>query len=268
MYRALQSLKLYLISVHNLIVEVDAKYIKGMLSNLHIAPSASINHWILSILMFHFTLVHVPGLHHGPDGLLRRKPQVGDEEEPEDDFDDWIDNVNGFMHIINPSPTIVPALTATPPIINYAITSDHNQTKEDNSDLSVMEEAITPYSVIPRSEIAIAADQRLEKVRDWLETLKRPDGMIDPNYKTFMCYCTEFFVSDKHLWRKDSKGQHKIVVYQDRRLFLINAAHNDAGHHGFYATNALLTERYWWPNLSQDIAWFVLTCRVCQLQKT
>ena len=268
LYRALRSLKLYLIGVRNLIIEVDAKYIKGMLSNPDIAPSASINRWILSILMFHFTLVHVPGSHHGPDGLSRRKPQVGDEEEPEDDFDDWIDNVNGFMHIINLSPTIASALTATPPIINYAITSDHNQTKEDNSDLSVTEEAITPYSVIPRSEIAIAADQRLEKVRDWLETLKRPDGMIDPDYKTFMRYCTEFFVSDKRLWRKDSKGQHKIVVYQERRLFLINAAHNDVGHHGFYATNALLTERYWWPNLAQDIAWFVLTCRVCQLRKT
>ena len=153
-----------------------------MLSNPDIAPSASINRWILSILMFHFTLVHVPGSHHGPDGLSRRKPQVGDEEEPEDDFDDWIDNVNGFMHIINPLPTTTTMLTATPPIINYAITSDHNQTKEDDSELANIEEAITPYSVVPRSEIAIAADERLEKVRDWLETLKRPDGMKDSDY--------------------------------------------------------------------------------------
>ena len=268
LYRALRSLKLYLIGIRNLIVEVDAKYIKGMLANPDIAPSASINRWILSILMFHFTLVHVPGSHHGPDGLSRRKTQVGDEEEPEDDFDDWIDNVNGFMHIINPLPTKTTTLTATPPIINYAITSDHNQTKEDGGELANKEEAITPYSVVPRSEIAIAADGRLEKVRNWLETLKRPDGITDPDYKTFMRYCTEFFISDKRLWRKDSKGQHKIVIYQDRRLFLITAAHNDVGHHGFYATNALLTERYWWPNLSQDIAWFVLTCRICQLRKT
>ena len=68
LYRALQALKLYLIGVRNLIVEVDAKYIKGMLSNPDIVPSASINRWILSILMFHFTLVHVPGDKHGPDG--------------------------------------------------------------------------------------------------------------------------------------------------------------------------------------------------------
>lgn len=32
--------------------------------------------------------------------------------------------------------------------------------------------------------------------------------------------------------------------------------------------NALLTEWYWWPGMAQDIAWFVLTCRLCQLWKT
>ena len=51
--------------------------------------------------MFHFTLVHVPGSHHGPDRLSCRQPQPGDEEEPEDDFEDWIDSVNGFMHFAN-----------------------------------------------------------------------------------------------------------------------------------------------------------------------
>ncbi|KAF8237065.1 hypothetical protein L208DRAFT_1053172, partial [Tricholoma matsutake] len=80
LYRALGVLRLYLTGVQNLIVEVDARYIKGMLANPDIAPmqcvsdrhhSASINQWIVSILTFHFTLVHVAGTHHGPDGLLR-----------------------------------------------------------------------------------------------------------------------------------------------------------------------------------------------------
>ena len=43
LYQALRSWKLYLIRVRNLIVEVNAKYIKGMLANPDIAPSASIN---------------------------------------------------------------------------------------------------------------------------------------------------------------------------------------------------------------------------------
>ena len=61
LFHALRSLKMYLIGIRNLIVEVNTRYIKGMLSNPDIAPSASINRWIVSILLFHVTLIHVPG---------------------------------------------------------------------------------------------------------------------------------------------------------------------------------------------------------------
>src|SRR5713101_5252498 len=81
LYCAVRALKLYLIGCRNLIIEVNAQYIKGMLANPDIAPSTSINRWIISILVFHFTLVHVPGSFHGPDGLSCRKPQPGDQPE-------------------------------------------------------------------------------------------------------------------------------------------------------------------------------------------
>ena len=62
-------MKMYLIGVHNLIVEVNAHYIKDMLANPDLQPGASINRWILAILTFHFELIPVPGTKHGPDGL-------------------------------------------------------------------------------------------------------------------------------------------------------------------------------------------------------
>jgi hypothetical protein len=269
LYRALSSLKLYLIGVRNLIVEVDAKYIKGMLANPDIAPSASINRWILGILMFHFTLVHVPGTHHGPDGLSRRRPQPGDQEEPENDFEDWVDRVNGFIHFINPLPHQAHSIVVAPPITCYISEANHEDSPEPESEPPEQEtDPPTPYSVIPRSETSKAADLRLEKVQHWLETLERPPSLSDSEFKTFMRYCIEFFVLEGKLWRKDAKGHHKAVIPQERRLFLISAAHNDVGHHGVYATNALLVERYWWPGMTQDIAWFVLTCHLCQLRKT
>ena len=43
LYRSLCALKLYLIGVRNLIIEVDARYIKGMLNNPDLNPGASIN---------------------------------------------------------------------------------------------------------------------------------------------------------------------------------------------------------------------------------
>lgn len=269
LYRALRALKMYLLGVRNLIVEVDAKYIKGMLANPDIAPSASINRWILGILMFHFTLVHVPGTHHGPDGLSRRKAQPDDDDDSEDDFEDWVDQVNGFIHFIVPLPSQIDSLSTSPPISCY-ITDPIQDESQDPEDAPQLPDqgTPTPYSVIPRSDSAVQSDKKLIVVQRWLETLERPPSMSDSYYKTFMRYCTEFFVKEGRLWRKSNKGHHKVVVPPERRLFLLASAHNDVGHHGFYATNALLVERYWWPSMAHDISWFVMTCHVCQLRKT
>jgi hypothetical protein len=275
LYRTLRSLKILLLGIRNLVIEVDAAYIKGMLGNPDIAPSASINRWIVSILMFHFTLVHVPGTHHGPDGLSRRRPQPGDEDEPEDDFEDWIDQVNGFMHFINVPPSRVnqPSNIITAPTISCYVIEAPRDISPISDDEEEQGRQTTTYADVPRSESAIAIDAKLEIVKTWHQTLAWPvdlQELTDSEYKAFMRYCTEFFVSgeDDRLWRKDAKGNHKVVVPQARRIFLIVSAHNDVGHHGFYATNALLTERYWWPSMAHDISWFIRTCHMCQLRQT
>ena len=171
-----------------MIVEVDAKYIKGMLTNPDVAPSASINRWIVSILMFHFELVHVPGIRHGPDGLSRRRPQPGDEEDPEDDFEDWIDEVNGFMHVINTMPTSSDSLINTPPITAFISDNAEEETpglEEIESEPDKVERTFT-YDNVPRSPAAAKADDTLLKVQPWLETLQRPSDTTNSAYKTFM----------------------------------------------------------------------------------
>jgi hypothetical protein len=58
--------------VKNLIVEVDTKYLKGMLNNPDIQPNTTINQWIAGILLFDFKLVHVPIIHHIATSVLHR----------------------------------------------------------------------------------------------------------------------------------------------------------------------------------------------------
>ena len=111
-------------------------------------------------------------------------------------------------------------------------------------------------------------DERLDKVQQWLETLEWPNAMTDTDYKTFMCYCTEFFIDNDKLWQKDPAGQHKLVIPPAQRIFLLTMAHNDVGHHRVFSTNALLAEQSWWPLMIKDIAWFIHTCHICQTQKT
>ena len=61
-------------------METDAKYLKGKLSNPGVGPNATIMRWIEDVLLYHFTLRHVPGRTFSVDGLSRRHKQDGDEE--------------------------------------------------------------------------------------------------------------------------------------------------------------------------------------------
>jgi hypothetical protein len=111
LFRALCAYKIFIVGVCNLVIEVNAQYNKGMLNNPDTAPSASINRWIVSILTIHFELQHVPGKQHSPDRLLRRPLQIEDNnnnntgEDPES-FNNWVDNLYGFIHLVNPTTTM------------------------------------------------------------------------------------------------------------------------------------------------------------------
>ncbi|KIY61214.1 hypothetical protein CYLTODRAFT_317433, partial [Cylindrobasidium torrendii FP15055 ss-10] len=72
LFHALKASQYWLRGCRNLIIEVDAKYIKGMLEHPDKVPNAAINRWIEYILQFMFKLVHVPGRIHGPNGMSRR----------------------------------------------------------------------------------------------------------------------------------------------------------------------------------------------------
>ena len=70
LYRALKKCRLYLVGVKELHIEVDAKYIKGMLAAPDLQPNAVINRWIAEILTYPHKLIHVPATRHkGPDAL-------------------------------------------------------------------------------------------------------------------------------------------------------------------------------------------------------
>jgi hypothetical protein len=81
LYRALRATRYWIVGVKNLTVELDAKYVAGMIKAPDMQPSASENRWIQGILRFDFKIVHVPAARHkGPDALSRREPTESDLE--------------------------------------------------------------------------------------------------------------------------------------------------------------------------------------------
>jgi hypothetical protein len=291
-FRSLRTLRLYLLGVRNLTVEVDARYIAGMLRNPDIAPNATINRWIVSILMFQFTLVHVPGTLHGPDGLSRRNAQPDDiPADPTDgNFDDWVDNMYGFMHFINPTTpsstsrrvsTFIMGTRANPRARDNDDEdseddhdSDRDVDEDEDTDIEprdVQRKPIRPdaviypitYDDIPRKTRATLDDERLDLVRTFLKDLV-PPKLDEKTLKRFIKYCLGFFLDGLRLWKKDPNGAHKLVIPPRDRLELIIIAHDGIGHKGNYATRAHITDRFWWPGVQADIHWFVKTCHICQ----
>ena len=105
LYRALRAFRLYLIGVKNLIVEVDAKYIKGMLNAPDLQPNTAMNRWIQGIMLFDFALKHISGRsHQAADALSRRV--LGEEEEVEEHDDSWLDDIALYAGVME-SPTSV-----------------------------------------------------------------------------------------------------------------------------------------------------------------
>ena len=90
----------------------------------------------------------------------------------------------------------------------------------------------------------------------------------DAEYAAFVKYCTDFFVADSRLWRKDPQGAHKVVVDRGRQIAVMAVCHDEIGHKGLFATRTTVFERFWWPHMLSDIAWFVRTCHLCQQRQT
>ena len=89
--RALQVTKIHIIGVQQLVVEMDAKFVKGMINNPNVQPNATINYWIVAILLFDFEIRHVPvDKHTGADGLSRR-PRAPKDEDPNEEFKEWVE---------------------------------------------------------------------------------------------------------------------------------------------------------------------------------
>ena len=100
LFHSLRAVWVFIFGVTNLVVEMDAKYIKGMINNPDLQPNVTINQWIAGILLFHFELRHISADRHtSPDGLSRRPPS--DDNPPNmDDFEDWLDSSYFFLRYL------------------------------------------------------------------------------------------------------------------------------------------------------------------------
>jgi len=229
---------------------MDAQFVKGMLSNPDVQPNATINRWIAAILLFNFKLVHIPAeKHHGPDGLSRREPADGEEE---DDLEEWIDqalSLGVWLSTWLDTPQLAQALSLV-------------QAPAGNGSAS------TDLTEFPVSDKTLKAEEDLAQVEHYLHSLRLPPDLDDNASAQLSRMATRFFLLNGRLWRHQNHGRHQLYIPLHQQPSLIRDTHDNLRHKGFYSTRRTLLDRFWWPSLESDTKWFIETCHQCQLRQT
>ena len=255
LFRTLRALRIHIIGVADLTVEMDAQYVRGMLANPDIQPNAAINRWIAAIQLFNFKLVHIPAeKHQGPDGLSRREPIPG-EDDDEDDPEEWVDDnlVLGLWL----DTWIEQRAHSTRTTKVFQATEGSSATSDD---------ALT---FPPLTGKARWPDDELSGILDFLRHNKQPNGLTSDELDRLHRRARNFFIYDNRLWRRDAQGRHQLVIqHLQQRVSVTRDAHDKLGHKGFYSTLRALLDRFWWPSLAHDVKWFVRSCHECQIRQT
>ena len=119
-------------------------------------------------------------------------------EEP--DFDDWVDQVYRFMHLLN---LLKPKVPCPGPSLTYI-----SNPISDKPPLT--------YDLFPRSNRSHHADDHLRHIHKWFKTTEHPPGLTNTTYTTFLHYTEYFFQGNGHLWKRDPQGCHKVVIDCDK----------------------------------------------------
>ena len=238
LYRALRQSRLYLAGVKNLYIEVDAKYIKDMLNNPDLQPNATLNRWIAGILLFDFTLIHVPGSQHkGPDALSRRPPAEDDSEVEDDNEDDWFEEA-------------------------YHIHSHSGET--------------AGYGVIPREGRFLVyqtrrlrnTDELLHQIHRFLSDLQLPSFETKKQRKAFLDKVRYYFLKNDKLWKRTPTRPVQVILDSKKRDTILQLSHDKLGHRGVFSTCKTISLRFWWPSYVADVTHFVRSCHQCQIRST
>ncbi|KIO08930.1 hypothetical protein M404DRAFT_132924, partial [Pisolithus tinctorius Marx 270] len=231
----------YIFSLTNFTVEVDVKYIKGMINNPDLQPNMTINRWITGVLLFSFRLVHIPvDRHASPDGLSCC-PWLEVDPPEDDNHEDWLDcfysfstqAVNDCLPPMSPSsrdhhPLLPPAYhqASLPPpasfYLAFSATADVNNPSDTLDDPAILQ-----------STKAQAHEAKIEMIWAFLVTCERPPDLTDAQYSSFF-NSVHFFLLDGNLWHRELHGWHQLVVDESKRYHLIKEAHDDLGHKGVF----------------------------------
>ncbi|KAJ1305906.1 hypothetical protein OPQ81_010625 [Rhizoctonia solani] len=207
------------------VVEVDVKYIQGMLNSPELVQNAIVGCWAEEILCYPFKLQHVRVANHAaPDGLSHRRHAPEDTESDESDREQpgqsQIMAASRLDGWVNPGRTIC----------------------------------------IGMMVVSKTWEPELEEVWQWLGGMTRPSGISKDEAWALAKKVKGFLAIEGQLWRQRIDGQHQLIMLKECQLQTISQAHDELGHKGIWSTVQQLQLQVWWPRMEEDVVAFVQSC--------
>ena len=129
-----------------------------------------------------------------------------------------------------------------------------------------------PYAENHRTKEALSWDRDLSIIKEYLSSPNSKSILELPSKhkRKVIARSKQFFIDEEgRLYRKngDNSEQPLLVVPKDKRMYMMHSAHDHLGHKGVYATESIISKRFWWPDLEKDVQWFVSSCEPCQARQ-
>jgi len=110
--------------------------------------------------------------------------------------------------------------------------------------------------------------QKYDQISLYLQQQVIPSNLTPNQIKSFITLCGNFQVKNNYLYKKDKRKENNLlrVIRQFEMEPILYMMHNDptAGH---FATDIMfnkIRDRYYWPQMFEDIRAYVQSCDPCQ----
>jgi RNase H-like domain found in reverse transcriptase/Integrase zinc binding domain/Reverse transcriptase (RNA-dependent DNA polymerase) len=101
----------------------------------------------------------------------------------------------------------------------------------------------------------------------YLETLERPSGISDTEFRKLRKDANKYLVRDGYLYKRSKKRSvppRRVIGRQEERQEILKALHDELGHRGRQPTYNQISRRYQWDGMFEDIVTYTKSCDECQ----
>ena len=127
---------------------------------------------------------------------------------------------------------------------------------------------------INKNKMAETGHVDLNSIESYIRNKTYPEKLKDKGRKAnFRKACKKFTIADGHL---TYKGKRRVIFEESRKRSIIHDVHEGisdspeavalSGHRGRESTNQIISERFYWHGMVDDVNNYIKTCQKCQHQ--